>query len=172
MLGFITNLLGSVGGVGDTVKKVAEVFTENKEEGAKRADAALDRETRVLISAQKQFAREFHKPTNIFDSIINGLNRLPRPLIALGSIGVLGYAFYDPANFTLASTALAIVPEELWWLISAVVAFYFGARHFEKKAGVKADLEMLTALLKQKKAEPKREAPKAQGKGASALFEE
>ena len=164
MLGFLGDLLG--GGAAKTVKTVAEVFTENKEARARRAASTQDREVELLISAQAQFAREFHRPRNIFDSLVNGLNRLPRPIMALGTIGVLAYAFYDPAGFTAAAAALGLVPQELWWLISAVVAFYFGARHFEKRAGSKVDLALARELLNRKQAAP----PKAGTQGADSLF--
>lgn len=170
MLGFITSLLGGGGlsGVTSAVKGVAEVFTENKEAAAGRKAAALDRDTEVLIAAQAQFAREFHRPRNIFDSIINGLNRLPRPILALGAIGVLGYAFYDPVRFQEAAIVLEIVPEELWWLISAIVAFYFGARHFEKRKGMATDIALVTEFLNRRE---KQTETKSQGDGADKLFE-
>ena len=34
----------------------------------------------------------------------------------------------DPDGFARRMQALALVPEPLWWLLGAVVAFYFGAR--------------------------------------------
>ena len=59
---------------------------------------------------------------------MNALNRLPRPLLALGTPGLLVYAMADPEGFSIRMRALALVPEPLWWLLGAVVTFYFGAR--------------------------------------------
>ena len=168
MMKFFSKLFGGgIGTVGDTVKTVAGVFSENREAKAQRAASAQDRDVDLLISAQAQFAREFHRPRNFFDSLINGINRLPRPIMALGTIGMLGYAFYDPAGFTAAGSALGLIPQELWWLISAVVAFYFGARHFEKRAGSKVDLALARELLARNQAAP----PKAGAQGADSLFD-
>ncbi len=33
-----------------------------------------------------------------------------------------------PAGFSLRMQGLALVPEPLWWLLGAIVSFYFGAR--------------------------------------------
>jgi hypothetical protein len=63
-----------------------------------------------------------------FDGLINGLNRLPRPMLALGTMGLFAYAMTDPEGFSRRMEGLATVPEPLWWLLGAVVAFYFGAR--------------------------------------------
>ncbi len=63
-----------------------------------------------------------------FDSIVNGLNRLPRPLLALGTMALFGYAMVEPTGFGLRMEGLQRVPEPLWWLLGAIVGFYFGAR--------------------------------------------
>ncbi len=61
--------------------------------------------------------------------MIDGLNRLPRPMLAFGTIGLFISAMTDPAWFGERMQGLALVPEALWWLMGAVVSFYFGARH-------------------------------------------
>lgn len=63
-----------------------------------------------------------------YDRIIDGLNRLPRPLLALGTLGLFVHAMMDPEAFARRMTGLAAVPEPLWWLLGAVVSFHFGAR--------------------------------------------
>ncbi len=37
-----------------------------------------------------------------------------------------------PEDFAASMVGLAAVPEPLWWLMGAVVSFYFGARHQAK----------------------------------------
>ncbi len=69
-----------------------------------------------------------HARAGWFDTAVNGLNRLPRPLLALGTLCLFVYAMADPDGFGVRMAALALVPEPLWWLLGAVVAFYFGAR--------------------------------------------
>jgi hypothetical protein len=63
-----------------------------------------------------------------FDSMVDGLNRLPRPMLALGTLGLFGYAMIDPEGFGARMVGLGTVPEPLWWLLGAIVSFYFGAR--------------------------------------------
>lgn len=63
-----------------------------------------------------------------FDRCVNGMNRLPRPLLTLAVLGLFGHAMADPDGFAYRMRALAEVPEPLWWLIGAIVTFYFGAR--------------------------------------------
>jgi hypothetical protein len=72
---------------------------------------------------------EYHLPSlGWFDRVVNGLNRLPRPFLAFGTIGLFVYAMVDPPGFAARMVGLNAVPEPLWWLLGAVVAFYFGAR--------------------------------------------
>ena len=49
-------------------------------------------------------------------------------MLALGTLGLFGYAMAAPAGFSTRMQGLALVPEPLWWLLGAVVSFYFGAR--------------------------------------------
>ena len=63
-----------------------------------------------------------------FDGFVNGLNRLPRPLLALSTLGLFAYAMAEPTGFGTRMQSLALVPEPLWWLLGAIVSFYFGAR--------------------------------------------
>ena len=59
---------------------------------------------------------------------MNGMNRMPRPLLAFGTLGLFVYAMVDPVAFSARMVGLNAVPEPLWWLLGAIVAFYFGAR--------------------------------------------
>lgn len=100
---------------------MAEVFTPN----ATRV-AELDAEARAQALAE--LSAEFAHATTGFDHFVNGLNRLPRPLLTLGTIGLFVHAMIDPVSFSRRMEGLALVPEPLWWLIGAIVSFYFGAR--------------------------------------------
>lgn len=107
----------------NVIRETAEVFRENAE-GAASREAELRRET------LRQFAEEFQRPRpGRFDRFINGLNRLPRPLLAFGTIGLFVVAMVDPLWFASRMQGIALVPEPLWWLMGAIVSFYFGARH-------------------------------------------
>ncbi len=102
---------------------LAEVFRENAEGAAVRA---ADAHTAAL----DQFAAEFqHERKGLFDRFIDGLNRLPRPAMALGTLALFASAMFNPEWFITRMDGLQQVPEPLWWLLGAVVSFYFGARH-------------------------------------------
>jgi hypothetical protein len=126
-MGLIDKVLGALfGGAGNVVKETAEVFRENAEGRAVR-DAALSQ------AALAQFAAEFAAARpGLFDRMIDGLNRLPRPALALGTLGLFVAAMVDPVWFSSRMQGVALVPEPLWWLMGAIVSFYFGARHQAK----------------------------------------
>ena len=116
---------GKAGGaraVGDGVSRVAEVFRPNATRRMELGHAAY-------ATAQASYLAEFRNAgSGWFDGVVNGLNRLPRPLLALGTLGLFTHAMAAPDSFARRMAALATVPEPLWWLLGAVVAFYFGAR--------------------------------------------
>ena len=45
------------------------------------------------------------------------------------------YAMTDPAGFSTRMQGLDTVPDPLWWLLGAIVSFYFGARelHYQRR---------------------------------------
>lgn len=113
---------GGLGGLLGSIGRLGEVFVPNK---TKRAEY----QHLEHIASLDQFGREFnHAPEGMFDRFVNGLNRLPRPALALGTIGLFCFAMVDPDGFISRMEGLAYVPEPLWWLLGAVVSFYFGAR--------------------------------------------
>jgi hypothetical protein len=63
-----------------------------------------------------------------FDRVMDALNRLPRPLMALGIIAMLTAAVIDPVWFAARMEALAAMPEAAWWLIGGLLSLYFGGR--------------------------------------------
>lgn len=114
---------GAGGGPRNVVRDTVEVFRENADKGAQRI-------TQVQTEALAQYAAEFAKEKRgLFDRIMDAVNRLPRPAMALGTLGLFGAAMADPIWFAERMQGIALVPEPLWWLLGAVVSFYFGARH-------------------------------------------
>ena len=63
-----------------------------------------------------------------YDKLIDALNRLPRPTLALLTLALFLVAGLNPAWFEARMQALAAVPEPMWWIIGAVITFFFGAR--------------------------------------------
>lgn len=126
-MGLIARLLqGLFGGGRNVVAETAEVFRENAEAGAQRV-AEYDQ------AALAQFMAEFqHARKGRFDRFMDGLNRLPRPLTVLALFWLFTLAAVNPIWFAEIMTALALVPEPLWWCMGTVVTFYFGGRMQEK----------------------------------------
>lgn len=122
-MGLIDRLFGLVFGSGNVVRETAEVFRENAERSAQRGADLRE-------AAMTQFGAEFAVPRQgRFDRFVDGLNRLPRPALAFGTLGLFVAAMVDPIWFASRMTGIALVPEPLWWLLGAIVSFYFGARH-------------------------------------------
>ena len=133
-MGLISTLLNTVfGGHRNVVAETAQVFREN-------AENAAIRDTDRHAAALSQYAAEFRPTRSPFDALIDGINRLPRPMLAFGTIGLFVSAMVNPQWFADRMTGLALVPEALWWLMGAVVSFYFGARHQLKGQQFQRDL--------------------------------
>ncbi len=134
-MGVIGKLIGAPGAVtalGDAARGVAEVFVPS---ATKRMELSAE----AQMAALRQLGEEYQHPAlSWFDRMVNGLNRLPRPLLAFGTIGLFVYAMVDPEPFAKRMVGLNAVPEPLWWLLGAIVAFYFGARetHYFRTRGV------------------------------------
>lgn len=105
----------------NVIRETAEVFRENSEQAAERAHD-------LQGAALAQFAAEFAGQSSGFDRFMDGVNRLPRPMLALGTLGLMVAAMVDPLWFAARMQGVALVPEPLWWLLGIVVSFYFGAR--------------------------------------------
>ncbi len=110
--------------------------------GAQRLVATLfgDRAARERYAAEEQmavqagFQAEFapRSRRTWWDSFVDGLNRLPRPLMTFGVIGLFVWAVVDPPAFSLAMLALRNVPEMLWYIFLAIIGFWFGTKMIEK----------------------------------------
>jgi len=126
-MGLIERVVTALFGDGrNVVAETAEVFRVN----AENADA---RDAGLRAKAMAQLAAEFDRPRRgLFDRLIDGLNRIPRPAMAFGTIALFVTAMTDPVWFSERMQGIQLVPEPLWWLLGAIVSFYFGARHQAK----------------------------------------
>ncbi len=124
-MGLITRLLGlsrATSEIGAAVEGVAEVFVPN---ATKKMTLSHD----AYMGALDEFGSEFaYIRDGWFDRFVNGLNRLPRPALAIGTLGLFTYAMIAPEHFSIRMQGLSLVPEPLWWLLGAIVSFYFGSR--------------------------------------------
>ncbi len=126
--------MGLIGGIMEVLfGNGRNVLTETAAAFRENAEAGAEREARLKGQAMSQFAAEFaHPRKGWFDRLIDGLNRLPRPMLAFGTIWLFVMAMTDPIWFAGRMQGIALVPEPLWWLMGAIVSFYFGARHQAK----------------------------------------
>jgi hypothetical protein len=143
-MGLIGRILEMVFGQGrNVVAETAQVFRENAEAGAARAQQAQ-------VQAMTQFGAEFGGARHgRFDRFMDGLNRIPRPALALGTLGLFVAAMVDPVWFASRMQGIALVPEPLWWLLGVIVSFYFGARHQMKTQDFQRDIAATMARAPQ-----------------------
>lgn len=63
-----------------------------------------------------------------YDRLIDAANRLPRPVLVYGTVALMFLALIRPDLFDRGMASLDRMPEELWWLVGAILAGHFGAR--------------------------------------------
>ena len=82
------------------------------------------------MASLHQFSQEFHQRNNrnLWDSIVDGLNRLPRPLITISVLGFFILAPLDPVRFLQIAKSYELMPTGYWALLSVIISFYFGGR--------------------------------------------
>ena len=120
MLGKLGKFLG--GGVAKPIRDIAGTFIAPR-------DVRAMNENEYKLEVLRQFIIESQRePTTWWTAFTQGLNQLPRPILALGTIGLIGIAVFDPGRATGAYGALTNVPQELWALLGIIVSFYMGGR--------------------------------------------
>ncbi len=118
----VVGVSGAAESLGKAASSVAEVFTANATQQAGLDHAAY-------LAALSEHGAEFSAArSGWFDHFVNALNRLPRPFLALGTMALFIHAMFDPAGFSVRMRGLETIPEPLWWLLGAIISFYFGAR--------------------------------------------
>jgi hypothetical protein len=153
MIGKIIGIGNAARQVGEAVGGVAEVFVGNR---AERDAAGHERYVRALAQYGEEFS---HPASGWFDQLVNGLNRLPRPMMAIGTLGLFAYSMVEPHGFALRMQGLGHVPEPLWWLLGAIVSFYFGARELHHYRGRSLDAAAPRQAIQDDPPLPPRPAP-------------
>lgn len=154
-MGLIEQVFSLVFGSGrNVVRDTVEVFRPN-------AEAQAQRDQDRHAAALQQFAAEFYAPRRSpFDRMMDALNRVPRPAMALGTLGLFIAAMVDPVWFSARMSGIALVPEPLWWLLGAIVSFYFGARHQAKGQEFQRDIAAhVTRFVPQEPSPPETHNP-------------
>ncbi|MEY8837798.1 holin family protein [Cribrihabitans sp. XS_ASV171] len=143
-MGLMQNMFAMLFGNGSNiVKETAEVFRENAEAGATRE---VELRARALAQLGDEFALQ---RKGRFDRFVDALNRLPRPALALGTLGLFVAAMVNPLWFAERMQGIALVPEPLWWLLGVIVSFYFGARHQAKTQDLQRQMAGTLARMPQ-----------------------
>lgn len=137
-------MVGALFGSGrNVVAETAEVFRVNAERDAVRAASAQ-------AAALAQMGAEFRvAQRGAFDRLMDALNRVPRPAMALGTLGMFVAAMVDPVWFAARMAGIALVPEPMWWLLAAIVSFYFGARAQSKGQDFQREIAATMAAVPQ-----------------------
>jgi len=164
-MGLIDGILGLLFGSGrNVVKNTVDVIRDTADPGNLSG-------TEVQMQAMRQHGAEFQRTEKGgFDRFMDGVNRLPRPLLALGTLGLFVSAMVSPLWFSERMQGIALVPEPLWWLLGVIVSFYFGARHqvksqqFQREiaqsvAAAPAVLENIREIRALQEEAPKADAP-------------
>lgn len=142
-MGLISAIFGSLFGRGrNVVAETVEVFRPNAEAQSQRNH---DLDTATLNQMAAEFANRGAR--GWFDRFMDGLNRLPRPMLVLGVFGILVWTSIDPIASAQVFTSWAIIPAEFWYVVLAIVTFYFGGRHQIKGHEVQERLANLAASV-------------------------
>jgi Holin of 3TMs, for gene-transfer release len=122
--------LSVITGLFRPAKELIEVFKPNAEMEAMRGHEETMAMSQQDLAALRQFAAEFHgrERRTWWDSLVDGLNRLPRPLITLGILAFFVLAPLEPVRFLEVAKVYELMPDGFWALLSVIVAFYFGGR--------------------------------------------
>lgn len=126
------NLLGIGGlinGVGGVIRSVIGDKAEREANAHNAYMASMDEHSREFMD---------HLNRTWFDVLIDGLNRLPRPALTFGTIGLFVYAMVNPVGFSVRMEGLNLVPDPLWGILFAIIAFYFGARELKYSRDLRA----------------------------------
>lgn len=124
MWGLLTSLFGGgISGVGNAVTGIIKTIWGDK--SARDMYAAEEQ-----AAVEGEFAAEFQYRNNRtwWDSLVDGLNRLPRPFMTFGTISMFVWAIQDPHEFSISMMALDTVPPMLWYIFLTIIAFWFGGK--------------------------------------------
>jgi Holin of 3TMs, for gene-transfer release len=161
------NWLSLVTGLFRPAKELIEVFKPNAEQSAERDHVETMALSQEDLASLQQFTAEFHDRVGRtwWDSLIDGLNRLPRPLITLGILALFVLAPVAPVRFLEIAQAYQVMPDGFWALLSVIIAFYFGGRMQLKGADMAVKggaLQVAREILAIRRAEQQLDQPAPQ----------
>lgn len=138
----VLNFLG-----GGIVKQVGNVVTKtitgDKVE-AERHTHAENTALRAQVAAEAAAAINYRTP---WDSFVDGLNRLVRPLFTFGVLYLFIWCARDPASFAASMEALRLMPSAGWAVLGTIVAFWFGTRTIKDFKGATVPVDSVKEVL-------------------------
>ncbi len=111
------------GGGRNVITETAGAFVAN-------AEASAVREAELNSAALAQYASEFggRSTRTWFDSLVDGLNRLVRPMLTFAILLPIAASIWWPEHAAAAIASLAILPAGYWGVLGVVISFFFGGR--------------------------------------------
>ena len=136
MIGTLLKVATSmVPGIGGIVSTVLPAVIGNKQQ---RDESQASQQMQTISNAHdentarlRSYSNEFTSTNpnrNVFDSLVDGINRLVRPTFVYGIITLIILSFTDEKNFNSAMVSLSNMPQWLQITIGTIIAFYFGTR--------------------------------------------
>ncbi len=93
MMGRILGGPGAGAALGRAAEGLSQVFVPN---ATRKMELSAETQAAALAQMQAEFSIA---GTGRFDRFVNGLNRLPRPFLAFGTMALFSYAMVDPKSF-------------------------------------------------------------------------
>ena len=89
-----------------------------------------------------------------WDSFVDGINRLVRPIFTFGTIYLFYFCMKYPTDFAISMKALTLMPTQGWYLLFTIVVFWFGGKFIRKdlKAPKSINSKDLTEVMEAKQA--------------------
>lgn len=144
MIGFLKNML--MGGIGTTADQVSGAIARFTGDKVQREASVHDEQMAASNAHAAEF--QYRGKRTWFDSLIDGICRLPRPAFAFGCVGLFVWCGIDPAEFTIFMTALGVMPEWLAIVIGQVILLYMGGRMLNDwKMGKAASADQVRQVL-------------------------
>ena len=125
MIKMLTKFLG--GNVLGGANKLAKTFFGSKD----NREHDEHRETMAFLRGVSNEMMP-RKNRTWWDSLVDGINRLVRPIFTFGTIYVFYYCIDDPDGFSFSMLALSLMPEQGWWFLFTVLSFWFGGKFIGK----------------------------------------
>lgn len=117
MIGAILQGIPLVGGVWKTIF------------GDKAADQKAVHTEKMAV--HDQYAAEFGHSKTWFDSFVDGMNRLVRPMYSYGMAYLFFMCWTDPVRFATGAENLTLIPREMWFIEGTIITFFFGGRLYK-----------------------------------------